>query len=395
MANRKGSLKNSSLNDFGGKVMNASTSESFTVTTRRAHEFTFNYIRTGIRSAIGAAAIVIAGCGAALAGSQALWVANGANVLEFNTPGGVHNEKPKLILNSGAFGAPQGVVFDAAGNLWVIDGGTVAAQGTIAPSLEEFTQQQLKNLDKDPTPAPNVQVKSNAFVFPQQAVFDGNGNMWVSDNMANEVFVITPAQLAAGGTVDPTTTIESDPPFTGPLGIVLHNGNLYIANNGTTTIFEFNANHLPAVGSGVHVLVPDVTLDDDGNGSIQAPWALIFDKEGDLWSSNANAPFTLVEFGAGQITSSGMPTPMTTISPTMVKVSKHTLDTDLAAPNGIAFDANGDLAAISSATPFGIADFSPKEVKKGGAEKPKSFNVGGNTTLNAPAGDNFGPDIKP
>jgi hypothetical protein len=121
--------------------------------------------------------------------------------------------------------------------------------------------------------------------------------MWVSDNGANKVFVITATQLAAGGDIAFTTTIESNPAFTGPLGIVLHGGNLYIANNASATIFEFNAGHLPAVGSGLHTLVPDVVLSDDGLGSIQGPWALVFDRAGDLWSSNANAPFTLVEFG--------------------------------------------------------------------------------------------------
>lgn len=79
--------------------------------------------------------------------------------------------------------------------------------------------------------------------------------MWVSDNGANSVFVITPTQLPAGGATVFSTTIESDPAFTGPLGIVLHNGNLCIANNGTTTIFEFNQNHLLAIGSGVRSVI--------------------------------------------------------------------------------------------------------------------------------------------
>ena len=43
-------------------------------------------------------------------------------------------------------------------NLWVIDGGNGS---TIAPSLEEFTETQLKNLKKNPTPTPNVQITSD------------------------------------------------------------------------------------------------------------------------------------------------------------------------------------------------------------------------------------------
>ncbi len=382
--------------------MNATTIENVRATTprisgaRRAPESSFYYILTGMRTILAAAALAVAAASTALAGgggsNQALWVANGANVVEFaNLPPGTHDEKPTLELNSSVFGAPQGVVFDRSNNLWVIDGGTAIAGGTIPPSLEEFTEEQLKNLKKDPMPMPNVQITSGDLVFPQQAVFDASGDMWVSDNGADKVFVITPAQLAAGGDIPFTTTIESDPAFTGPLGIVLHDGNLYIANNGTTTIFEFNSGHLPAVGSGVSTLVPDAILDDDGMGSIQGPWALVFDAAGDLWSSNANAPFTLVKFGPSQLTSPN-PTPEITINPVDEKVGKA-MDTSLAAPNGIAFDDKGNLVAISSATPFGVARYNATQQMMGGSVKPGSLLVGTKTTLNAPAGDNFGPLI--
>ncbi|MGH9830738.1 MAG: hypothetical protein ACREDR_46625, partial [Blastocatellia bacterium] len=135
----------------------------------------------------------------------ALWVANGTDVLEFD-PGdfkkGTHQNKPHRTLNRmSGFGAPQGVNFDVNGDLWVIDGGTLAAGGTVAPALDEFTPTQLNNLKKkkDRTPTPNVALTSSAFVFPQQAVFDANGNLWVSDNGANVVYVFTAAQLTAGG----------------------------------------------------------------------------------------------------------------------------------------------------------------------------------------------------
>src|ERR1700722_18487178 len=190
---------------------------------RRAHESNFNYVLTGVWALIGATAIAFAAAGTALAVSNnALWVANGTNVVEFgNIPDGTHDEKPKLVLNSAVFGAPQGVVFDATNNLWVIDGGTVQAGGAIPPSLEEFTEAQLKNLKKVPMPTPTVQIKSTDCVFPQQAVFDATGNMWVSDSVANAVFVVTPAQLGVSSSdLAFTTTIESTPPFNGALGIV-------------------------------------------------------------------------------------------------------------------------------------------------------------------------------
>src|SRR5260370_34733614 len=119
-------------------------------------------------------------------GHQGLWVAILTNVVEFGRlPDGTHDQKPKLELNSAVFGAPQGVVFDAHNNLWVIDGGTVAAGGAIPPSIEEFTEAQLKDLKKVPMPTPTVQIFSGGFAFPQQAVVDATGNMWISDSVAN------------------------------------------------------------------------------------------------------------------------------------------------------------------------------------------------------------------
>ncbi|HLW70155.1 MAG TPA: hypothetical protein VKS22_05985 [Candidatus Binataceae bacterium] len=328
----------------------------------------------------------------------ALWVANGTNVLEFD-PGdfkkGTHNTKPHLTLNSAAgFGAPQGVNFDTAGDLWVIDGGTTFVGGTSAPALDEFTPTQLNDLKKkkDKTPAPNVTLTSTSFVFPQQAVFDTLGNLWVSDNGANSVFAFTAAQLLAGGAQTPTVTITSNPTFTGPLGITFGaNGNLWVANNGTTTIFEFNAGDLPPLTSVSSVtLTPNVILSDDGANSIQGPWALAFDATGNLWSSNANTPFTVVEFAHAVLGASGSPTPAVTLSPTTDKKGNDTL----AAPNGIAFDNLGNLATVSSATPFGVGSFAVSQLTAGGAVVPNTLLVGKHTTLSAPAGCNFGPNVK-
>ena len=111
------------------------TIDNVAATRRTRRHSSLNYIVTGICTLMAATALGFNGTAHA---GQALWVANGANVVEFaSLPGGKHDEKPRVQLNSAVFGAPQGVVFDASNNLWVIDGGN---GGTIAPSLEEFTE---------------------------------------------------------------------------------------------------------------------------------------------------------------------------------------------------------------------------------------------------------------
>ena len=330
--------------------------------------------------------------------NNALWVANGTNVVEFlpsQLTDGTSAPTPHLTLASTVFGAPQGVAFDGFGDLWVIDGGTVASGGKVAPAVYEFTVQQLSNLSKNNAPTPAVTIQSTSFVFPQQAAFDGRGNLWVTDNGSNAVYVFTGKQLGTTATTAvPAVSITSTPAFNGPLGIGFDNrGDLYVANNGTTTIFGFSASSLPAVSSSstattTAALVPTETLSDDGSGSIQAPWALAFDGYGDLWSSNANAPNTLVEFTRSQITATGSPTPNITLASATVSSNAT-----LVAPNGIAFDVYGDLAAVSSASPFGVAGFGPEQLRTNPttAPTPDVFLVGSGTTLNAPAGVTFGP----
>jgi hypothetical protein len=336
--------------------------------------------------------------------SKGLWIANGNDVLEYIPSqlnmAGVQNSAPHLINKSGAMGTPQGVTFDSAGNLWVMDPGAVVNGNTVA-ALLKFSPMQLSALATTNNPAPEAIITSGSFNFPQQSVFDKAGNQWVSDHNNNTILVFTAGQLAMTGTNDlmPVVTITSAA-FNGPLGIVFDSaGNLWVANNGAvtgangatsadgTTIVEFAAAHLPAVptsGMLTPDLNPDITLSDNGNGSIQQPWELQFDSAGNLWSSNSNTPNTLVEFAKANLAATGAPTPMTTISPVM-----DMGNSTLVAPNGLCFDNLGDLASTSSGTPFSIPFY--KTPLKTGALTPSTFIIGANTTLDAPAGCNFGP----
>ncbi len=323
--------------------------------------------------------------------SVAMWGANGTNVVEFvpsQFTSGVSDPAPHLALNTATgFGAPQGVQFDADGDLWVLDGGNGT---TIGPALDEFTPTQLAALGTTPNPAPNVTITYTGIKFPQQGVFDADRNFWVADNGANEVVEFTAAQLAASGVlITPNLTLTSTIPFTGPLGIAFSpvTGNLWVANNGGTSIEGFAAASLAGL-TGTQTIAPHDVLNDDGAGSIQGPWALVFDTAGDLWSSNANTPFTIVEFLSTQLGggSGAHPTPNVTISPTS-DGGNMTLN----APNGLAFDNLGDLSAVSSATPFGIPIYGFSQLTSSGATVPNVFLVGPTTTLNAPAGNVFGP----
>jgi hypothetical protein len=310
---------------------------------------------------------------------------------------------PHITIGSATFGAPQGVTFDAKGNLWVQDP-AANVNNAATPALLEFTAAQLAALGTNANPTPAAIITSESLNFPQQSVFDSKGNQWVTDHNNNTVLVFTAAQLALTGTnnLTPAVVLNSNS-FNGPLGIALDSaGDLWVSNNGAvmvttatgtvttsavgTTIVEFMAANLPAVpatGSSSPDMMPDVVITDDGQNSVMGPWALAFDAAGNLWSTNANAPSTVVEYSKASLAATGGPLPTTIISPT-AENDVPTLD----APNGGCFDANGNLAVLNSAGAFGLSFYTAPLT--GGSVVPNTFIVGTETTLNAPAGCTFG-----
>jgi sugar lactone lactonase YvrE len=337
--------------------------------------------------------------------TKGLWVANGTTVLEYipsQLTTGVVNAAPHVMITGGAVGTPQGVTFDSSGNLWVMDPGATVNGTANTPALLKFSSAQLAALATTDSPAPVAIITSTSFAFPQQSVFDSKGNQWVTDHNNNTVLVFTASQLSATGTnATVPAVVLSSAAFNGPLGIVFDgSGNLWVANNGGvpvagsttgamsatgTSIVEFAAAHLPVPGSGMLTpdLTPDITLSDDGNNSIQGPWELALDATGNLWSSNSGGTFSLVEFAKASLAATGSPTPAVTIAST-TDMGNATLS----GTNGLCFDNLGGIAATSAATPFSIPFY--KAPLMSGALTPTTFIIGGATTLNAPAGCNFG-----
>jgi hypothetical protein len=337
--------------------------------------------------------------------TKGLWVANGTTVLEYipsQLTTGVVNAAPHVMITGGAVGTPQGVTFDSSGNLWVMDPGATVDGAANTPALLKFSSTQLAALATTDSPAPVAIITSTSFAFPQQSVFDSKGNQWVTDHNNNTILVFTASQLSATGTnATVPAVVLSSAAFNGPLGIVFDgSGNLWVANNGGvpvagsttgamsatgTSIVEFAAAHLPVPGSGMLTpdLTPDITLSDDGNNSIQGPWELALDATGNLWSSNSGGTFSLVEFAKASLAATGSPTPAVTIAST-TDMGNATLS----GTNGLCFDNLGGIAATSAATPFSIPFY--KAPLMSGALTPTTFIIGGATTLNAPAGCNFG-----
>ncbi len=335
-------------------------------------------------------------------GSRALWVANGASVLEF-VPGqlvsGQSSAAPRRILSSAALGNPQSVVFDAQGNLWVLDPGGLI-QGKATPALFEFSAAQLNALASDPAPMPAATLTSSYLKFPAAAVFDLAGNLWLTDQSANTLLVYSAAQLAQSGAneLNPSMVLSSSA-LHGPAGLAFDaGGNIWIAMHGQAatamtaavpgaTVVQFDLSTLPPLPDGgtlTDLLAANITLSDDGHGSIQAPWALTFDTAGGLWLSDSGSSAQLVAFAKGDLAQSGTPTPSVILSATNVGAVAS-----FAAPHGICFDDIEALAVTSSSGTFAAAYYAPHQLASG-APIPYALLAGAGTKLQSPAGCTFG-----
>ena len=344
---------------------------------------------------------------------RALWVANGGghNVLEFSSYQfdleGVVSNNPHRINQSGVFISPQDTVFDRAGNLWVVDGGNGLGTGQ---GVFEFTREQLNQLIDNSNPTPVFAITNSdgvpGFIFPQFAVFDRAGDLFIEDtgNAEKSVIDAYSAQqllIFKGKGLKPACVFASSD-FHGPLGAIFDKANnLFVAQNGDSTIVRINATDLsltnPACNKRPVNLAPEVILSSNNSTppSINGPWGLAFAKDGNLWISNEqNVPpnnsgtGTIVVFAAKDINKTGTPTPLVTLTTT----SLDGLDT-VDDPQGISFNSVGDLA-VANAGDNTIAGFDHNQLGQSGSPIPRVFFARTNTMLNAPTSLIFGPDVR-
>lgn len=238
-----------------------------------------------------------------------LWVTDNANdrLLAFDpqqlTAGG--QPTPKVVIDSDgqSLRRPIGLVFDAAGSLWV------AVEGR----LEWF---RPDNLDDSGPTTPNLVLTTADFDLPADLLFDGAGNLWVTnasfDAARNSVLAFTPDQLAAGGAVTPQLTLTS-PGFALVEGLAFDStGRLWIASNDGLTIAALApADTVLPQAPQQRAIAPvaslEADIDDTASGrTIRKPGGLVLDADGDLWVNSQRGPVggsdsAILRFAAAQL----------------------------------------------------------------------------------------------
>jgi len=202
---------------------------------------------------------------------------SGNNRIAVVTPQGAVSTLALQLKTLGALSAPQGVAVDRFGNIYVADTGNArillqpangayttqtVATGSVTLSkptalavdsagnlyavdagldeVVEFPQAQqgLNAVEASPAGAAPVVYKSNAMTSPQGVVVDPAGSVYVSDNVANTVFVFaagssTPVTLIPTGLSAPASSLSA------PAGLAFDTAsNLYIADTGNSRVYE-------------------------------------------------------------------------------------------------------------------------------------------------------------
>lgn len=304
------------------------------------------------RRLAGAVALMMVTCGASSHGCCAnLWISVsnglGGNLVSY-TPGQLARSGTPTPVHLSVSDSATGIAFDESHNLWAVINGD---------SVVRFDAAQLKNLDRDPNPAPAVIIKSSyLFKHLYGCSFDHRGNLWVVDSQRGSIDELSEAQLDEGsGNVPPAIVITS-PDLVGPSFVTFDKaGNAWVNSKNGNQIAEFSAGELTSSGS----KSAEVLLSDDGGcTNLCGPGELAFDKRGNLWVPNEDSD-TVVEFTKDQLSSSGKPAPAVTLSSDVFD-----------APWGAVFDIGGDLV-VTNYSDGTIAKFAPMQLKVSGAPIPE------------------------
>lgn len=327
-----------------------------------------------------------------------LWVPNffAANVVAFDGQARQQSGAPApAVTNTSALiDQPEEVLFDTNGNLWLTScSDPVLGAGTIT----QFTSAQLKNLQTNPGPTPNVILSddgsSSIFGCPYGEAFESDGSLWAANRFSADLINFTPSQLSVGGVQFPNTKITSSS-FGEPEGIQFDAaGTLWVADILQSQIFGFKAATIAAVKGTNADLTPDII---NSSAGINGPADVLVVQSGNQWVSNCKGD-TVVEFAASDVAASGSPTPVVVLSPTSVSTPSGN-SPSLDCPQGLAFDKSGNLWVSNtlSDNSGSIVEFTPSQLTASGSPVPNIFldSNPARTNLNQPALFTFGPSIR-
>ncbi len=251
-----------------------------------------------------------------------------------NSPG------PFAGANASNFGDPgYAMAFDAQGDLWVTDWN----YNRVVEFVPPFTNGMDASLVLGQSSFSGTQAGTTATNLsePDGLAFDASGNLWVAEYGNNRVLEF-PYPLSTG---EAATTVIGQSTFTtwtsaaGPAGLnapamlTFHGGNLWVADYDNHRVLEYQG---PAFTSGMNatLVIGQQNFTGDLNGTtavnLTNPGTVAFDANGNLWVADAGND-RAVEF----------PAPFSTGEAATVVLGQANLTTTTTPGNGTFFDDNG------------------------------------------------------
>ncbi len=290
-----------------------------------------------------------------------LWVDNacvGCSVTEFSVSQLAASGSPApvtVLTPTGLEGGPTDLAFDASGDLWV----TVIAESGSSSSVVEYTPGQLTG---SANPAPTVALSESG--EPTSLTFDSSGGLWVANSDLSDPDLIEIAASDLGTSGDPTPAVVLSPSvqnLSEPEGMAVdQSGDLWVANAGNGSLVEFTSAQLSA--SGNPTPVETIT-------GLDNPLSLAFDADGDLWVSNCGGTCDgsgptgagIAEYTPSQLAAGGDVTPSVTV-------------TGLSQPGALTFDGSGDLwvsgCGGQGCSSGSVSEYTPSQLSTSGSPSP-------------------------
>lgn len=260
---------------------------------------------------------------------------------------------------------PEGLAMDAAGNLYVADPNYCRVVVFKPPFTNGMNASLVLGQSGFAVPQGNCAAGGAAgMMFPAGIAVDSHGNVWVADKQANRVTEYAPpltngmaatvvlGQASFDGTYCNGQPSANQPPATSstlcsPDALAFDaSGNLWVADMQNSRVLEFKPPFSTGMAAGAIIGQPS-----SPNTGVGFPSSLAFDSSGDLWVADT-LDYRVVEFAAPL--ASGMAASVVVGQPSFLSAAPESMNfqatpSNLNAPSGVAFDAEGDLIVTTSA----------------------------------------------
>jgi len=241
-------------------------------------------------------------------------------------------------------GGPSTVAFDSKGNMWVSD--------FFNNSIVQFSKSQIAALKTNSAPTARIVIAEDDgdnLNGPEGIVFDANGNLWVGSELGQKILAYKPSQLTTSGNPTPNVILNASSfSFSSPSLPIFYGGNLWVVDEnisngvgGTGEIFKYSKAQISGLSTGIHNIDPVLGIGYGGSGELEG---LAFDTGGNIWVADVEQSL-IYKCTVNQLRRTGLfqnVTPAVILNPTAITDgSPCTLSLD--SPYGVAFDGLGNL----------------------------------------------------